>query len=215
MLMRLGALAVLCLAGPLWAGETAGDVADQGLVWVAEYQLHDAQGDRTLVVARDEKRVEYRTPGEPIRAWQQGSDGVVHRQIFPADRKVVVYTPGDLRALGHVVAWPKLSGLVDPTLLDQMQAVGDTRIAGEAAQRYRGAKDGLRIELSWLSTAALPAHYQSGRGKGRFELTLRKLERRAADEAFTATDEYRELDFADIGDMELDPFAKRYILQGF
>jgi hypothetical protein len=28
-------------------------------------------------------------------------------------------------------------------------------------------------------------------------------------------DRYRELDAADIGDMELDPFARRYILEGF
>lgn len=212
---RWATLLALCLAGPVWAGEAASDIADQGLAWVAEYQLHDAQGDRTLIVVRDGKRVEYRTPDEPIRVWQQGGDGAVHRQIFPADRKVVVYTPGDLRALGHAVEWPKLSGLVDPTLREQLQAVGDTRVAGEAAQRYRGTEDGLRIELAWLPSAALPAHYRSGKGKGRFELTLRKLERRAADEAFTATDEYRELDFADIGDMERDPFAKRYILQGF
>lgn len=38
---------------------------------------------------------------------------------------------------------------------------------------------------------------------------------RAADQAFTSTTDYRERDFADIGDMELDPFARRYILQGF
>jgi len=213
---RWGVLLALCLAGPLWAGEAGKKVADSAAqAWVAEYQLHDAQGDRTLVLVRDENRIEYRIPGEPIRVWQQGSDGLEHREIFPADQKVVVFAPGDLRALGHVPDWAKLSGLVDPALRGQLKEAGSTRIAGEPAQRYRGTQDGEHIELAWLQAPALPAHFRRGAGKGRFELTLRKLERHAAAEAFTATGDFRELDYADIGDMELDPFARRYILQGF
>jgi hypothetical protein len=215
MLRRWGVFAALCLAGPSWAGEVAGETAGQGLAWVAQYQLHDAQGDRTLTVVRDETRVEYRTSEEPVRVWELGGDGVAHRQIFPSDGKVVVYTPGDLRSVGHSSEWSKLSGLVDPGLRQQLPAVGKKTVAGQSAQRYEGEQNGTQIELTWLPLAALPAHFQTGKGKARFELTLDKLERRNADEAFTSTADYRELDFADIGDMELDPFARRYILQGF
>lgn len=212
---RWGTLLALCLAGPLWAGEAGGNAVEAGQAWVAEYQLHDAQGDRTLVVVRDEQRVEYRETGQPIRVWRQGGDGLEHHQIFPDDRKVVVYTPGDLRALGHTPDWTKLSELVDPALRDQLKDAGSTRISGEQARRYRGTRDGARIELAWLQSPALPARYRRNAGEERFELTLRKLERRAAGEAFTPTAGYREMDFADIGDMALDPFARRYILQGF
>lgn len=216
---RWAVLLALCLAGPSWAGEAGGSAsvapASQDQAWVAEYQLHDGQGDRSLVVVRDAHRVEYRVSGEPIRVWRQGGDGVEHRQIFPTDGKVVIYTPGDLRALGRAPDWARLSGLVDPALRGQLKASGAIKVAGEAARRYRGIREGARVELAWLQAAALPARYRLGTGKSRFELTLRKLAQRPTGEAFTRTDAYRELDYADIGDMEMDPFAKRYILQGF
>lgn len=212
---RWGVLLALCLAGPLWAGEAEAEADVSMQAWVAEYQLHDAHGDRSLVVVRSENRIEYRTPGEPIRVWQQGSDGLEHREIFPADQRVIVYAPGDLRALGYTQDWAKLSGLVDPALRGQLKEAGSARIAGEPAQRFRGGQDGARIELAWLAVPALPARYRRDAAQGGFELTLRKLERRPAAKAFTVTDGYRELDYTDIGDMELDPFARRYIQQGF
>lgn len=202
------------LAGPLWAGGvSAGVGAPQALI--AEYRLHDARGDRTLLLVRDENHVEYRIPGEPIRAWQRGGDGLEHQEIFPADKTVVVCAPGDVRALGRLPDWAQVSGLVDPQLRGQLERQTPTRIAGESAQRYQGTRGGAHVELTWLPMAALPAHYRRDAGADRFELKLVKLERHPAADAFTATGALRELDCADIGDEELDPFARRYILQGF
>jgi hypothetical protein len=219
MLRRWGVLLALCLAGPSWAGQAGGSagVATDGAeqAWVAQYRLRDGHGERTLTVVRDANRVEYRMSGEPVRIWRRVGDGVEHRQVFLADHKVVVYTPGDLRALGHAPDWAQLGGLVDPAVRGQLQASGEVRVAGHVAQRYRGSHEGARIELAWLQEQALPARYRRNTAKSRFELTLHALDRRPAGEAFTATDDYRELDYADIGDMELDPFARRYILQGF
>ena len=208
-MLRWGLLAVLSLAGPAWAGEVP-DAA-----WVAHYRLHDQQGDHTLTVVRDDTRVEYRTPDEPVRVWEKVGDGLVHRQVFPTEGQVVVFAPGDLRASGRGGDWTTLSGLVDPALRGQLHAVGNSKVAGESATRYRGERKGTPIELTWLAAASLPAHFRSGQGKSRFEVTLVTLERHPSAEAFTSTANYRELDAADIGDMELDPFARRYILEGF
>jgi hypothetical protein len=73
---------------------------------------------------------------------------------------------------------------------------------------------GVQAQLDWLEVADLPARYRSGNGRAAYVLELRALEQRPAILAFTATENLREIDYADIGDMELDPFARRYIREG-
>ena len=209
---------VLSCIGPAradagFAAPVAGAAADEQ-AWVAEYTLRDAHGERPLVLVCDADEVEYRVPGEPIRVWLRGNDGLAHREVFPADARVVEYAPGDLRALGHTPDWARLRGLVDPGLRARLHAAGNARMAGIEAQRYRGGEGGGKVELDWLQDAGLPAFYRGGHGDARVELRLRSLQRRPVAQAFTATDGFRALDYTDIGDMELDPFARRFILMG-
>lgn len=209
---------VLSCIGPARAGAGAAGAmpatAQDGQAWLAEYTLRDAHGERTLVLACDADIVEYRLSGEPIRVWLRGSDGLAHREVFPADARVVEYAPGDLRAIGHTPDWARLRGLVDPGLREHLHAAGATRVAGVEAQRYRGEEGEAKVELDWLQDTGLPARYRSGRGDARIELRLRSLQRLPASLAFTATGDFRVLDFADIGDMERDSFARRHIRMG-
>ena len=210
------ALLLFC-TGPAWAGagiDDAKTVDGDGQAWIAEYALHDAQGERRLVIACDADEVEYRLPDTPIHVWLRGGDGLAHREVFPAEMRVVEYAPGDLRALGHTPDWAQLRGLVEPELRARLRDAGSARVVGGEARRYRGDENGAKVELDWLAEAGLPAYFRSGRGDSRVELRLRRLERKPAAQAFTATEGYRELDYTDIGDMELDPFARRYILMG-
>jgi hypothetical protein len=218
--MSLTTVSWMHFAGPAWAGEvrgSAGTVAarEAPQAWVAEYRIRDAGVERTLVLVRSDTQVEHRMPGEPVRAWQKIGDGVEHREIFAAQQRVVVYAPGDLRALGQSQDWARLGGLVDPALLAGLKDAGSTRTAGQVARRLRGVHEGDRIDLDWIAGAELPARYRRVGPQGRFQLELRTLQRVPAAAAFASTDGYRELDYADIGDMELDPFARQYIRQGF
>jgi len=213
--MRSALFLLLCMfgTGPAWAGSGNTDA----LAWVAEYRVHDGQGDRTLVLVRSDERVEYRLAGEPMRIWEKGGDGLFHREVFIAEGRIVSYAPGDLRALGRNPEWSQLSHLVDPALRTQLQDLGTTKASaahGAQARRYRGALQGVPVQLDWLDAADLPAHYRSGKGQAAYVLELRSLDQRPEKLAFTATDGLREIDYADIGDMELDPFARRYIREG-
>jgi len=211
--MRRAFFLLLCVFGPAWAGSSAADAP----AWVAEYRVHDGQGDRALVLVRSDDRVEYRLAGEPVRVWENGTDGLIHREVFVADGRIVSYTPGDLRALGRNPGWLQLSHLVDPALRAQLQEQGTTKVSAAhdaPAHRYRGNAQDVPVRLDWLDGADLPAHYRSGKGRAAYVLELRSLERRPENLAFTATDGLREIDYADIGDMELDPFAHRYIREG-
>lgn len=210
-------LLCLCGAGPAWAGSVAATAPKEAVAWVAEYRVHDGQGDRTLVLVRNEDRVEYRLEGEPVRVWALAADGLSHREVFAADGRIVSYTPGDLRALGRDPDWASLSHLVDPALIGQLAERGAVRVRAArdaAAYRYRGQVRGVPTRLDWLDGPQLPAAYRSGRGKDAYALELRGLRQLPEAQAFTATAGLREIDYADIGDMELDPFARRYIRQG-
>jgi hypothetical protein len=214
-------LSLLALAGPLRAGDASSGAKapepDPPQALVAEYTVRDARGERTLVLVRDAERVEYRIQDardqdEPIQVWRQTADGIAHLELFPQERRSIAYAPGDLRTLDRVPQWPRLTGLVDPALRERLRRTGSGRAFDEIVAHYRGNDaNGGKVALDWLESDAIPTYFRSGTGETAYVLRLHKLRRVPADAAFTAISDYRELDYADLGDMELDPFVASYL----
>lgn len=232
-------LASLICAGPTWAGEAAGVnekamtgvvAGDRGTVLEAtaaaqpadalraEYSVRDARGERSLVLVRSDDRIEYRMQGEPVEVWRNTPDGIARLELFAKEQRSVSWSPGDLRTIGQMPQWEQLASPINPELRTRLQRHGDAKALGVTAARYRGeSAEGQAIALEWIDAEGLPAYYRTAAHKpkdgatGAYELRLRKLERVAADDAFTATADYRETDYADLGDMELDPFAASYL----
>lgn len=231
----------LAFAGPSWAGDAArshattadamaGSAAShQGHrvvatnavsmpVLVAEYQVRDARGERRLVLVRSADRIEYRMQGEPVEVWRKTPDGIARLALFAKEQRSVSWSPGDLRTIGEMPQWEQLASPINPELRTRLQRHGQAKAFGGVAERYRGeSAEGQAIALEWIEADGLPAYYRAGKRKassgeaGAYELRLLKLERVGGDGAFTATSEYRETDYADLGDMELDPFAASYM----
>ena len=132
---------------------------------MADYRIRDARGERELVMVRDDTRIEYRVANEPVRVWRQTADGVELRELYPAERRMVVYAPGDLRTLDRVPDWAQLSGLVDPALRAQLNTTGAAAAAfAQPLTRYRGVdSQGTPVALDWLAGPALPARYCLGK----------------------------------------------------
>jgi len=229
----------LAFAGPLWAGDAArSEVAVVGAVagtdhrgeaavvtnaaatpvLIAEYQVRDAHGERSLVLVRSADRIEYRMQGEPVEVWRRTPDGIARLELFAKEQRSVAWSPGDLRTIGEMPQWEQLASPINPELRARLQRRGEVKAFGGVALRYRGeSAEGQAIALEWIEAEGLPAYYRTGKHKaksgeaGAYELRLRKLERVSAEGAFTATSDYRETDYADLGDMELDPFAASYL----
>ena len=221
------------LTGPAWAGDAAtantapaaaADVAIAPVVapdtqaLVAHYSVRDARGERSLTLVRAADRIEYRQPGEPAELWRQTPDGIARLELFAAEKRSIAWAPGDLRTTGRMPQWKQLASPINPQLREKLQRDGSAKALGLSAERYRGeSAEGQLIALQWLAAEGLPAYYRTGPAKpkagdtGAYELKLVKLERVPAAEAFTATGDYRETDYADLGDMELDPFAAAYL----
>jgi hypothetical protein len=205
---RCWVLLCLLIAGQGWAGDA----------WVADYRIRDAQGERSLVLIRDDTRIEYRVPGEPVHSWRRTPDGIELRELHPDAHRVIVYTPGDLRAMDRAPDWVRLAGLVDPALRAGLVSKGEASAFGQRMTRYRGDDtQGLPVQLDWLAVAGLPVRLSVGTaGKGQRNdearggdaIRLLALKQVSADLAFTAVDGLLEIDHADLGDMELDPFVR-------
>ncbi|WP_235567634.1 hypothetical protein [Lysobacter sp. Root690] len=167
---------------------------------------------------RSADRIEYRMQGEPVEVWRRTPDGIARLELFAKEQRSVSWSPGDLRTIGEVPQWEQLASPINPELRARLQRHGEAKAFGGVALRYRGeSAEGQAIALEWIEADGLPAFYRAGKGKassgaaGAYELRLRKLERVSAEGAFTATLDYRETDYADLGDMELDPFAASYL----
>jgi hypothetical protein len=218
--MARGPLLLLALiAGQGWAGDGRCDEPGSSAVagetaWVADYRIRDAGGERGLVMVRGDTRIEYRVANEPVRVWRRTPDGVELRELYPADRRMVVYAPGDLRTLDKVPEWAQLSGLVDPALRARLAVAGNAGAFAQPLARYRGADaQGKHVELDWLPAPTLPARYCTGkpdssRCGGGDTIHLQGLTQVPVEQAFTPLDSLLEIDHADLGDMEMDAFVR-------
>ncbi len=199
---------LLLIAGQGWAGDA----------WVGEYRIRDARGERALVLVRDDTRIEYRVPGEPVRTWRKTPDGIELRELHPDAHRMIVYAPGDLRAMDRAPDWARLAGLVDPALRTRLAAKGEASAFGQLMTRYRGVDaQGLPVQLDWLAEAGLPVRLsidtprkaqRDDKSRDGDAIRLLALRQAPADLAFTAVDGLLEIDHADLGDMELDPFVR-------
>ena len=112
---------------------TAPASASQALV--AEYQVRDAKGERTLVLVRSADRIEYRMQGEPVELWRKTPDGIARLELFAKEQRSVSWSPGDLRTIGQMPQWPRLASLIDPELRTALKRDGQTKAFGTTAAR--------------------------------------------------------------------------------
>jgi len=154
--------------------------------------------------------------GAYVELWGRDDGGEVSWQrIFHDERKLIAYTPGELRTQRRAPAWEVLNTIIDERLLTSLRRVGSASFNGRQATRYRGQVGEERIEVIWLEKEKLPV--EVSRRDRHHAYRLRLLELRAlpgrdwprADLARAADYEY--IDGADLGDREYDPFVRKVL----
>lgn len=149
--------------------------------------------------------------------WQRDERGeLTLTRVFQQDRKLIQYTPGELRTQRRTKDWTALNSIIDPRQHAALKQVGTGSILGRTALRYVGDIGQERIELLWLAEEALAAKLTRSGANGS-SITLELKELRAAPDSNwplasqAKIDHYAALDGADLGDMEYDPFVKRVL----
>lgn len=164
---------------------------------------------------REPNRIETLRPNLQIaEVWERNERGDLSlRRIFPADRRVVEYQPGDLRALHIEPTWSSLGSVLDPRLLGQLKAAGVKKLPEGDALTYAGEIDGEQLEVWWLEDAALPARLVRRKDQREFTLTLQALFSTPPVDwpriRASVMSDYLVIDAADLGDMHYDPFVHK------
>lgn len=164
---------------------------------------------------REPNRIETGRPrGGVAEIWERDARGEISlRRVFHADRRVVEYTAGELKARRLQPSWTTLGSVLDPQTFVSFKRTGTRRVRGGNAVVYQGKRNGERVEVWWLENLSLPARLEQQGAAGRFTLTLQALHTPippgwprvdAAD-----LQDYLPMDAADFGDMEYDPFVRK------
>lgn len=154
--------------------------------------------------------------GDHAEVWQRDERGeLTLTRVFHRDRKLIQYTPGELRTEGRLKDWSALNSIIDPRRLATMKQAGSVSVLGRPALRYTGKQDGDRIEVLWLTKEALVARFVRSGRDGSTALELMQLratpDARWPQASLVRAERYASLDAADLGDMEYDPFVQRVL----
>lgn len=167
---------------------------------------------------RSGNRVETRDAhGENGEVWESNLRGQIsYTKLFHPAEKAIDYTPGDLGALAINADWNQIKSIIDPKLLGtHLKRSGEQIVDGQRAERYAGAIDGVSTEVLWLPEMKLPARIEKTRGGVTVSLRMAEC-KPLASAPWAMTSEarmqsYQHLDYADLGDMENDPFVKNVV----
>ena len=154
--------------------------------------------------------------GDYAEVWQRDERGeLTLSRVFHGDRKLIQYTPGELRTQGRQNDWSVLNTVIDPRLLSALKQVGTAIFLDRPALRYEGKLGGEQIELLWLAEEGLVARLVRSNRDASVALDLKNLlsspDASWPHSSLARTDGYAHLDGADLGDMEYDPFVQRVL----
>ena len=143
--------------------------------------------------------------------WRRDRSGIRLERVMRADRHVIDYSAGELRALAVMVDWADLATLFSAAQLRQLKPRPAPRSAGQA-QHWAGRIAGEQVDLLWDAAAQLPLRLaRSGpRGRVLFErIALHALAPASWPQAGAGSEDFQRLDAADFGDMDYNPVVRR------
>lgn len=164
-----------------------------------------------LVAHQDEER-------RQIDVWSRSNGKTAYLvRYFDEFERGIEYQPSATRHAAGDEAWSKSRQLVSNGTLAAME-LRSTRGKGcEREQRLRRVEKSGTLKLRWLVNLQLPSRMNWSGEDGKTEWTLLEIVEspQALEAAFAGRENYRTVDYADIGDHEDDPLLMKMITLGF
>ena len=183
----------------------------------ARYQVSNPQGQTwEMQLIRNQQQLIIQRSAVSFEQWDHDE----YVRYFPEEKRSVTYRKGDLLALNIQYNQSQLYHLVSPqvmTVLTQTQALQQGCFA---TQGYQGELNGHASTLEWIKDIALPYSFSLGdldnSGKSQpLHYQLLSVSPFSREQFIGMTQGYNDIDFADVGDSESDPFIAKMISQGF
>ncbi|WP_299807946.1 hypothetical protein [uncultured Shewanella sp.] len=200
----------------------------------ATYTVKHASGQQsTMTLLRNKDKVIYQRSPVSFEMWNKQGEYV---RYFPNEQRSISYRKGDLLSLNMHFDFEQLNHLVSTSLIDKLtqseqanQAFADERENQIAAlgcidtNRYQTVLHHSLLKLVWADKIALPVamdvtmdvamEVEQDSNKVSYQLVA--LKALSNDDFTSLISGYRDMDFADVGDNESDPFIAKMIHQGF
>ncbi|TVL18176.1 hypothetical protein AYJ02_04645 [Shewanella algae] len=202
----------------------------------ASYQITVGSGEQArqqqLTLTRFDDTIIYQRSPVSYEAWHRNGEYV---RYFPQEKRSISYRRGDLLALNIHTDLDRQFHLISPAALSQFEKGQSLQDSCFTRQSYSfksksheesheenhrhanksGANEPQSLQLSWISELELPAEMTITQGEQRIVYRLSKLTPVSQEGFKRLTSGFQDLDFADVGDSESDPFIAKMITQGF
>jgi hypothetical protein len=160
---------------------------------------------------RTETRDELSNQGE---IWEYKKPGeFFYTRLFYNESVALEFVPGDLATTGTVPSLQQLTSLVDPKMFGkELTLISKGNNDGLPIEYYSGIINNIATEVDWLPALNLPARLVKKLPEGTVALTLSECYKGSKFSVKSITkaqlDEFRRLDYTDLGDMEDDPMVQ-------
>ncbi|WP_412502940.1 hypothetical protein [Shewanella chilikensis] len=208
----------------------------------ASYQITVGSGDQArqqqLTLTRFDDTIIYQRSPVSYEAWHKNGEYV---RYFPQEKRSISYRRGDLLALNIRTDLDRQFHLISPAALSQFEKGQSLQDSCFTRQSYSlksksheqshshdagheenhshanksAANEPQSMQLSWISELELPAEMTITQGEQHIVYRLSKLTPVSQESFKRLTSGFQDLDFADVGDSESDPFIAKMITQGF
>lgn len=226
-------------------GDDANVCAAKPSRFQASYQITVGSGEQArqqqLTLTRFDDTIIYQRSPVSYEAWHKNGEYV---RYFPQEKRSISYRRGDLLALNIHTDLDRQFHLISPAALSQFEKGQSLQDSCFTRQSYsfnskgheenhshdegheesheenhshanKSATEPQSLQLSWISELELPAEMTITQGEQRIVYRLSKLTPVSQESFKRLTSGFQDLDFADVGDSESDPFIAKMITQGF
>jgi hypothetical protein len=160
---------------------------------------------------RTDKRVETRNPQDnSSEEWTKLANGQVEYSIiFHNEKQAIDYTPVDLGMIGETPNWAMTTLLFSPEMMATLVSDSDETLFNQKAIHYKTNLPNTVFEVTWLPQMQVPAMIK--REENGQTITTKIVSLEPAEKSMLSNPEasaYHHTVFADLGDMESDPFIQ-------
>lgn len=170
-----------------------------------------APRQQTWQLVRSADQISWQKGPATEEIWRRDSSGIRLARVMRADRHVIEYSAGELRALEVAVDWADLATLFPAAQMRQLRARPAPQAVGKA-QHWLGRIGAEQVDLLWDPVAQLPARLARSGPGGRvlFERTALQASLPPGwPQPGAGIDDFQRVDAADFGDMGYNPVVRK------
>lgn len=172
----------------------------------------NTQQNVTLILTRFNDRILYQHNEVSFEAWNKNGEYV---RYFPAQNRSISYRRGDLLALNIDTDLDRQFHIISQHGLSQLSQGSTTTGKCLNQQQFVSRDAEQNVAVTWLPQMALPNVLTVDNRYQSINYQLAELKAISKDTFNQRISGYQDLDFADVGDSESDPFIAKMITQGF